>query len=287
MIREWVSEWMCVCTRIACYLLHSIMRKWFKYGCILVKSEHALTTIVPYQMRNRKWHINIMLSHIHYNLDANEGFVGFIYFQVHCMVYRLFTCFRFHFRNEIPIDCLFTKGKWTRILSFGPSRRSAFDIMEFVNARPSKKQGWFFFFFFFINWAGLATVVGQDQKNKWKCDGVAQGCRITSPGLEAQNCKNMPLVISLFNLPLAYWNAKLSSQVSQCATLYVIIMVFRPFANSVRGTRYHKWCSLGVRWKYILVLFVTRLGWRLYWIRKSALNNFPTVECWLAIWWFL
>lgn len=28
-----------------------------------------------------------MVSHVRYNLDANEGFLGFIYFQLHYVLY--------------------------------------------------------------------------------------------------------------------------------------------------------------------------------------------------------
>ena len=54
-----------------------------------------------------------MGSHIYDNLNANENFVIFIiYLWVHYKLYwHSFTYFRFHFGNEIPVNCLFTKGK--------------------------------------------------------------------------------------------------------------------------------------------------------------------------------
>ena len=50
----------------------------------------------------------ILLSAFHiYNI---------FYFQVHYMLYwHSFTCIWFHFKNEIPVNCLFTKEKWIYI----------------------------------------------------------------------------------------------------------------------------------------------------------------------------
>ena len=45
-----------------------------------------------------------MVSDKNYNLNANEGPFDF---QVSYMIY-----WRFHFKNEIPINCLFTLWKW-------------------------------------------------------------------------------------------------------------------------------------------------------------------------------
>ena len=46
-----------------------------------------------------------MASHKIYNLNANEGFVIFCDFQVDYMVFL-----RFHFENEIPVNCLSLNG---------------------------------------------------------------------------------------------------------------------------------------------------------------------------------
>ena len=49
---------------------------------------------------------------IRYNLNANEDFVVFFYFEVYYMFYvHSFMGFVFHSRNEIPINWLFTKEK--------------------------------------------------------------------------------------------------------------------------------------------------------------------------------
>ena len=81
--------------------------------------------------------------------------------------------------------------------------------------------------------------------------------------------KHMTLAISTLKKIFPLQNARLSSKVSQCATLNVIMYIifclkklltlmngikgydtlrplgiqFRPFATSVRGTKYHKQCT--------------------------------------------
>ena len=51
---------------------------------------------------------------------------------------------RFHFKNEIPVNCLITQWKWTYILEFGPWRWSALN-MRFVDKWPSRcKDNGFF-----------------------------------------------------------------------------------------------------------------------------------------------
>ena len=72
-----------------------------------------------------------MVSHENSNLNANEDFLVFFYFQVNYMFY-----WRFHFENEIPGNCLFTHWKWTYILDFGPWKWSALN-MGFVEC-PSR-----------------------------------------------------------------------------------------------------------------------------------------------------
>ena len=51
---------------------------------------------------------------------------------------------RFCFKNEIPINCLFTQWKWTFILDFGSWRRSALNV-SYMNKRPSRMQGQYYF----------------------------------------------------------------------------------------------------------------------------------------------
>ena len=58
-----------------------------------------------------------MVSHKHYNLNANEDFV--ITFTS-----KFITCFRFQLGNKILVNCLFTKGKWP-YFGFWTSRLSA------------------------------------------------------------------------------------------------------------------------------------------------------------------
>ena len=72
-------------------------------------------------------------------------FVMFCYFQVHYMLHwHSFTSFGFHFRNEILINYLITKGNSTYKLNFGSSRWSALN-MGFVDKRSSKMQRRFYF----------------------------------------------------------------------------------------------------------------------------------------------
>ena len=49
-----------------------------------------------------------MVHYIHYSLNANKDFI--ISFTS-----EFITCFWLHFKIEIPINCLFKKGKWTYI----------------------------------------------------------------------------------------------------------------------------------------------------------------------------
>jgi hypothetical protein len=66
---------------------------------------------------------------------------------------------RFHFDNEIPVNCLFTQWKWTYILDFGPWRWSALN-MGFVDEWPSRMQGQMVF----SKSGGRAAVFGRVQK---------------------------------------------------------------------------------------------------------------------------
>ena len=65
----------------------------------------------------------LMVSLKDYNLNAYEGLVIFL-------TSKLITCFivDFHFKIEIPINCLLTQWKWTYILDFGPWRWSALNM---------------------------------------------------------------------------------------------------------------------------------------------------------------
>ena len=76
-------------------------------------------------------------------------------FQVNYMLY-----WRFHFKNEIPINHLFTQWRWTYILDFGPWKWSALN-MKFVVKRPSRMQGQYFF----RSWMGRAAVSGRVQNS--------------------------------------------------------------------------------------------------------------------------
>jgi hypothetical protein len=59
------------------------------------------------------------------------------------LYWHSFKCSRFRFKIEILVNCLFTKGKWTLILNFEPSRWNALN-MGFVDKRSSRMQGRFF-----------------------------------------------------------------------------------------------------------------------------------------------
>ena len=53
-----------------------------------------------------------MVSHIHYNLNANEDFViSFISKFITCFIDIQLHVFGFNLGMKIPINCLFTKGK--------------------------------------------------------------------------------------------------------------------------------------------------------------------------------
>ena len=71
----------------------------------------------------------------------------------------------FHFRNEIPINCLFTNWKCFYILDFRPWRWSALN-MGFVVRRPSRMQGQQFVSN--LGGAGKAIAFGWVQKFPWR-----------------------------------------------------------------------------------------------------------------------
>ena len=76
-----------------------------------------------------------MGSHKIFNLNSNEGFVMFL------TNYTFYWCF--HFKKEMPINCLFTQWKWTHILDLGPWKWSALN-MGHMNKRPSRMPGQFY-----------------------------------------------------------------------------------------------------------------------------------------------
>ena len=71
------------------------------------------------------------------NFQCQWGFLFFLFFdlQVNYMFH-----WQFHFRNKIPINCLFTNWKCTYILDSRRWRWSALN-MGFVVKRPSRIQG--------------------------------------------------------------------------------------------------------------------------------------------------
>ncbi len=78
------------------------------------------------------------------------------YFEVVYMLYR-----RFCFGNEIPINCLFTKWKWTFILDFAPWSWGTL-TMSFVDKATFMTRGTCFFF---LSWMGRTSFFNQVQNN--------------------------------------------------------------------------------------------------------------------------
>ena len=103
------------------------------YKMYMLNQHTNLSVILEWQRQFQ------MVSHKNYNLNVNEDFVILFDLQVDYMLH-----WWFHFRNEIPMNCLFTNWKCTYILDFKPWRWSALN-MGFVVKRPSRLQGQCFF----------------------------------------------------------------------------------------------------------------------------------------------
>jgi hypothetical protein len=74
---------------------------------------------------------------------------------------------RFHFENEIPVNCLFAQWKWTYILDWWPWRWSALN-MGFVDKWHSLMQG----HWFFRSWVGMQQFsVGSRKKRMRRARG--------------------------------------------------------------------------------------------------------------------
>ena len=105
---------------------------------------------------------------------------------------------RFHFDNEIPINCLFTQWKRRYILDFGPWRWSALN-MGFVNKRPSRMQG---------QWS-LWNRTGRQQFSVWfrkfEFSGrAAASARIYLPRKVRGGSLPSPLIPCVFLVPSEY-----------------------------------------------------------------------------------
>jgi hypothetical protein len=138
-----------------------------------------------------------MVSHKNYDLNVNEDF-GIFWLPSYCILH-----WWFHFRNEIPINGLFTRWKCTYILDLRPWRWSALN-MGFVVKRPSNMQGQCFF----QSWAGLTSVFGWVQKNPGRgpkfCGRVAPA-RIWHPLVRRGDLMSA-IVNSHTSLPARPWN---------------------------------------------------------------------------------
>ena len=77
-------------------------KHYLEYYKIYIPNQHTnLSAILEWQKKIQ------IVSHKNYNLSGSEGFCNIFDFQVDYMLY-----WRFHFGNEIPINCLFIQWNW-------------------------------------------------------------------------------------------------------------------------------------------------------------------------------
>ena len=127
-------------------------RHYLKYYKICIPNQHTnLGVILEWQRQFQ------MVSHKRLIFNVNEVFFVFD-LQVNYMFH-----WQFHFRNEIPINCLFTNWKCTYILDFRPWRWSALN-MGFVVKRPSRIKG---NDFFKVGQGGHAWISRRVQEFPW------------------------------------------------------------------------------------------------------------------------